>query len=592
MLDQWDRHVITNVSGLPLSESYVVPRDEVVLEGRCRDFSMLRKFNEAPDTMIRWRFLPVKWVSTPSTSQANSAVESITLQLDRLSDLASNNKGNTLPRVYQQLIDSLHEHRVSVLLCCEDVDEEWIHYAASRSVTLVSGQEGMPMMYLPFPLDLTDMNALLSMLLLLFVIVICLQVDCVPVFYLERLATITETTLYDTAQEYLESLSLSLTTVVDSSIDQYPTITGLHRVTFGVRSDSYFRLTGLRGILMDEPHRSSKVPVATDKPTRTHLKPIAPQLVLHSSSIIAAGMHTRMLKRCLRSTIASTVITTSSFTQAKAAVTATTTITATATATASTAEAVWVPGAGAVEMGWAVLWSAIATRLHNNTTSIVTESFVAPLANDFAGSILESIHRIYSVPLHIVAAVVRCERLCEMFAAAYTRIPLLLLQNAIYTPHCEQDSTLPMMGMSRKVEYVWRAWNEDFVQPCSTGRLGLLTQVDLSMDCLGTTTDATSSNWCIDTPLCSLADVLTNSYQLSVMESASTQWEILAAVLGGCRLYLRIGGEDGVLHVRKLQGTSSLRGCFVTRKRYDEDHSTSDDDDEESRASNCDEDER
>ena len=175
MLYKWDRHVITNVSGLPLSESYVVPRDEVVLEGRCRDFSMLRKFNVAPDTMIRWRFLPVKWVSTPSTSQANSAVESITLQLDRLSDLASNNKGNTLPRVYQQLIDSLHEHRVSVLLCCEDVDEEWIHYAASRSVTLVSGQEGMPMMYLPFPLDLTDMNALLSMLLLLFVIVINYQ---------------------------------------------------------------------------------------------------------------------------------------------------------------------------------------------------------------------------------------------------------------------------------------------------------------------------------------------------------------------------------------------------------------------------------
>ena len=144
MLDDFDHHVISNVSGLPLSESYVVPLDEVVMEARCRDFSMLRQIKVASATMIRWRFLPVKWVSTPSTSQANSAVDTITLQLDRLSDLASNSKGNTLPRVYQRLIDSLHEHRVTVLLCCEDVQEEWIHYAASRSVTLVSGKSCMP----------------------------------------------------------------------------------------------------------------------------------------------------------------------------------------------------------------------------------------------------------------------------------------------------------------------------------------------------------------------------------------------------------------------------------------------------------------
>ena len=394
-------------------------------------------------------------------------------------------------------------------------------------------------------------------------------------FYLARLALITETALYDTAQEYLESLALS--TVVDSSIDQYPTMTGLHRVTFGARSDSYFRLTGLRGVLAGEPHRSPKLTVATDKPKMAVLKPIAPQLVLHSSSIIASGMHTRMLKRCLRSTIASTNITTSSFNQAKTA----------------EAKTVWVPGAGAVEMGWAVFWSAIATRLHNGATSIPTASLVAPLANDFVRSIMESIHRIYSDPLHIVSAVARCERLCEMLAAAYTRIPLLLLQNATYSPHCEHDPTVPMM--SRNVESVWRAWNEDFVQPCSTGRLGLLTKVDhLYLDCHGTTTDAISSTWCIDTPLCSLADVLTNSHPLPVMESASTQWEMLAAVLGGCRLYLRIGGKDGVLHVPKLQGTTSLHGCFVTRKRRDEDNSSSDDDDddEESRASNCDEDDR
>ena len=138
VLDQWDRHVISNVSGLPLSESYVIPCDEVVLEARCRDFSMLRQIHLSPAQVIRWRFLPVKWVSTPSTSSTNSAIETITLQLDHLSDLVSNNHGNTLPRLYQQLLDRLQEHHVSVLLCCENVQEEWIHYAASRSVTLVS----------------------------------------------------------------------------------------------------------------------------------------------------------------------------------------------------------------------------------------------------------------------------------------------------------------------------------------------------------------------------------------------------------------------------------------------------------------------
>jgi len=138
VLDQWDRHVISNVSGLPLSESYVVPFDEVVLEARCRDFSMLRQVHLSPTKMIRWRFLPVKLVSTSSTSPSNSVIETVTLQLDRLSDIVSSNHGNTLPRLYQQLIDHLQEHHVSVLLCCENVQEEWIHYAASRSVTLVS----------------------------------------------------------------------------------------------------------------------------------------------------------------------------------------------------------------------------------------------------------------------------------------------------------------------------------------------------------------------------------------------------------------------------------------------------------------------
>jgi len=60
-------------------------------------------------------------------------------------------------------------------------------------------------------------------------------------------------------------------------------------------------------------------------------------------------------------------------------------------------------------------------------------------------------------------------------------------------------------------------------------------------------------------------------------------------------LYLRIGGEDGVIRVHKLQGTSSsLRGCFVIRKRHDEDSNTSDDDDNNSVEESCvsDEDER
>ena len=93
-------------------------------------------------------------------------------------------------------------------------------------------------------------------------------------FYLERLATITETPLYDTAQEYLASLSTT-TSLKDNSIDLYPTITGLHRVTFGARSDSYFRLTGLRGIPLvdDKQFTSVNVSVGTNKPTRASFQP-------------------------------------------------------------------------------------------------------------------------------------------------------------------------------------------------------------------------------------------------------------------------------------------------------------------------------
>jgi hypothetical protein len=38
----WDEHVIISTTGQSLEESYCIPQNTVIIEGRCRDFTALR----------------------------------------------------------------------------------------------------------------------------------------------------------------------------------------------------------------------------------------------------------------------------------------------------------------------------------------------------------------------------------------------------------------------------------------------------------------------------------------------------------------------------------------------------------------------
>ena len=146
LLGDWDCCVFSSVSGLPLSESYVIGAGEAVIEGRCRDFSVLRSAQQAADGGRGggWPFLVLKTVTTAGASAASSASSSgtVTVRVDRLADLALSGGHCSVPETYRRLIDILcgasgAAAATCICVCGEAVADEWIHHAALRGVVLV-----------------------------------------------------------------------------------------------------------------------------------------------------------------------------------------------------------------------------------------------------------------------------------------------------------------------------------------------------------------------------------------------------------------------------------------------------------------------
>ena len=148
ILKNWDEHVIISTTGLSLEESYCVPQNVVIIEGRCRDFTALREQKTSckkklPDTdydlSAGFRFCLLKSF-TPLAAVA-SITQHVTIQINSLTDLnavegfnlfSAKDFSNT-----KQLLDYLTEKHIKALFCADSVSDALIYSVALTGVVLV-----------------------------------------------------------------------------------------------------------------------------------------------------------------------------------------------------------------------------------------------------------------------------------------------------------------------------------------------------------------------------------------------------------------------------------------------------------------------
>jgi hypothetical protein len=148
ILKTWDEHVIISTTGQSLEDSYCVPPNTVIIEGRCRDFTALRT-RKTPnkngnssaeyDLNTGFRFGLLKSF-TPLTAVA-SITQNVTIQINSLSDLNAVEGLNLFSAKdslhTKQLLDYLKKNYVNALFCGDSVSDDLIYSVALTGVVLV-----------------------------------------------------------------------------------------------------------------------------------------------------------------------------------------------------------------------------------------------------------------------------------------------------------------------------------------------------------------------------------------------------------------------------------------------------------------------
>lgn len=145
ILDDWDSHVIISTSGLSIEDSYCVKLDEILLEGRCRDFTALR-IGGSPLSAIEtgvsppgFRFLILKFFALPK--EPMSITQSVTVHVSCLSNLTTINDSVLIARAesysVKKMAKWLRENNISAVFCSDSVIDDLMRIAAAADVTVV-----------------------------------------------------------------------------------------------------------------------------------------------------------------------------------------------------------------------------------------------------------------------------------------------------------------------------------------------------------------------------------------------------------------------------------------------------------------------
>lgn len=295
----------------------------------------------------------------------------------------------------------------------------------------------------------------------------------------------------------------------------------LERTIYGTHQEVYYKLCGVeRGETYADPT------VETDgHSTHTVLCAALPplQVILRGTSTLHVGVHVRMLQRSLNAIVFSLTGRTPS-----AADKVPHESTATGhkhppvqhlppaahialekkTSTVSSVATV-VPGAGAGELGWSLLWRQMARTLakglpgastnmlhtpsdgfadkaegDNTTTSLSFEDKIKPLVDFLSAALYQRVGATYPEGRS------ECAALCELLSDAYRQVPLQCVINAfdVLPDSCENSCNantdgasngLPLYANKRSPQSALLHWERCFSRAgAATGRVGLVVDPD------------------------------------------------------------------------------------------------------------------
>lgn len=139
--------MIISTTGRPVEDSYCVPKDNVLLEGRCRDFTALRTSEKrtigAPNDVSTedFSFILLEYITTPSSG--SSIANSVTVKVNSMADLDLNSTGGlqTIAKSefysIQNLVMFMKKHGISVVFCSDSIIDDLVYLTAGAGITVV-----------------------------------------------------------------------------------------------------------------------------------------------------------------------------------------------------------------------------------------------------------------------------------------------------------------------------------------------------------------------------------------------------------------------------------------------------------------------
>jgi hypothetical protein len=195
-----------------------------------------------------------------------------------------------------------------------------------------------------------------------------------------------------------------------------------------------------------------------------------PQLVLFGSSPLHVGVYVNLLRRCLSVMLYSLGEERDRRDTAEQR---------------SVEDMAVVPGGGAGELGWALLWEKVSAALASDPSSQATregdvggglsegdvESGLSVLADQVASAVLKRLGT------RSADAVVSCRQVCAAISTAYLQVPLQLLHSAI-----DVLDSGAAAGHSRNQRELLE-WRKSYLLGPAAGRVGIVVNADPDSMC-------------------------------------------------------------------------------------------------------------
>jgi hypothetical protein len=265
--------------------------------------------------------------------------------------------------------------------------------------------------------------------------------------------------LWDTAYDFLSTTILKLN--IGDELE-FPTFNNLNRLKFG--DTLYLRVIGIVSSAL--------------KSSNLNEDSMIPQLVLQSNSTVTTLLCSRLIIRCIKSTIASLISSTKPIESMKDVDRET-----------FSKSIILLPGAGASEMGWSILWSCISNELSNFHSSSLNNDDSVDIDLNFKDilnishkndesykellyplvQLLTKIIKLKIDKIHNKASL-ECIEICQFVSISYLQPPIYLMSNTL--------GSLDISSINRKIF----DWQELFINSNSTSEINNINSVN---GCIG-----------------------------------------------------------------------------------------------------------